>query len=378
MLFQNSADTSDDYKQNSTPLSYLFYGPSPQSLISSISNQHDSSPCYYMNPNDNCQMNRSFSRKKTWFSLNQYNNLAIFVHFVNALIVFVLCFTYLNDKPDNILYVSGKVELTHTNYALIDVNTKKTCQSVRDYSSIYKDNILTQDHSSIQILKGDIMPHNLYDFTNKTWIKYNIPEYHIYTYYIIASFFTISFLFQAFNGIFVGFEGSFPRIMHYYEYSISSSLMIIVLAINTGITELYTLIAFFGLFFGMNVLGACAEIISWMTAILFQNRSMTFGWLLPHISAWFLFLFAYIPILTTYEKTRGCSAGSPDFVTAAIYVEFVFFCIFGLSQTYLLTWRSIDPTANVSFWIDFTSITLSIIAKTFLAWVLIGPVLSSL
>lgn len=313
----------------------------------------------------------------SYINLNRYNNLAIFLHFVNAITVFVLSATYLADKPENIVFVSGKIELTQTNYAVIDINTKKTCPDVKEYSDIYQNKILKNDTSSLHIIDSDIVPHSLYDFTNKTIVKYNNPSYSVHTYYLIASFFLLSFLFQAFNGIFIGFKGQFPRIMHYIEYSMSSSLMVIVLAINVGILELYTLLAFFFLFFAMNILGACAEIISWMTAVLFQNRSMRYGWLIPHISAWFIYIFTYTIVIFSYEKVRDCSAGVPDFVTAAIYVEFFFFCLFGITQTALLFWRTSNPSANVTYWMDFMSITLSILAKTFLAWILISPVLSS-
>jgi hypothetical protein len=37
--------------------------------------------------------------------------------------------------------------------------------------------------------------------------------------------------------------------------------MIIVMALNTGIVEIYSITSLAGLFFGMNILGACTEII---------------------------------------------------------------------------------------------------------------------
>lgn len=320
---------------------------------------------------------------KSWwfFDLNRYNNLAVLLHFINFVVIVILSSTYLNDKPSNIVFVSGEIQLKHTNLALIDINTKQTCRDVRDYSEVYKNEILPVDASTLALTRpiiDDVLPHNLYDFRNKTLISYDIPNFKIYTYYMISAFFAISFLFQAINGAYIGFQGNFPRVMHYIEYSISSSLMIMVLAINTGIIELYVLVSFFGLFFGMNMLGACAEIISWMTAVLFKNQSMIYGWLLPHISAWILFFFTYVPILITFEQTRSCcSVGAPSFVSAAIYVEFALFTIFGLTQTVLLVWRTSNPNADVAYWNDFSSITLSLLAKTFLAWILVAPVLSS-
>jgi hypothetical protein len=317
-----------------------------------------------------------------WFlDLNRYNNLAVLLHFINFVVIIILSSTYLNDKPSNIVFVSGDIQLKHTNLALIDINTKQTCRDVRDYSDVYKNEILPFNAATLAQTRhiiDDVLPHNLYDFRNKTLISYDVPNFRIYTYYMISVFFLLSFFFQAINGAYIGFQGNFPRVMHYIEYSISSSLMIMVLAINTGILELYVLVSFFGLFFGMNMLGACAEIISWMTAVLFKNQSMIYGWLLPHLSAWVLFFFTYIPILITFEQTRSCcSVGAPSFVSAAIYVEFALFTIFGLTQTFLLIWRTNNPSADVAYWNDFTSITLSLVAKTFLAWILVAPVLSS-
>jgi hypothetical protein len=206
-------------------------------------------------------------------------------------------------------------------------------------------------------------------------VRYDRPGNTLYTHYTMVAFFALSSAFQAANGYFIGFEGSFPRVLHYLEYSVSSSLMVIVLAANTGILEVITLVALFGLFFGMNILGACAEILSWAAAE--NERSMLHSWwVLPHAAGWVLYLLAYVPIIVQYEKSRECSVAVPDFLTAAIYLELFFFTLFGAAQTWLLWWRASEPKADVAYWTDLTSITLSLVAKTFLAWVLVGPVLS--
>jgi len=309
------------------------------------------------------------------FSLKTYNNFAVGLHFINAVILFGLCFSILDEKPENVVFISGKIGVSDTNYAVIDVNSKDVCENVRMHSPDYQ-TMLSSNFAHVKVFQ-DFMPHHLYDFRNKTAVRYGVPGHVVYTHYMMASFFALSFVFQGLNGIYFGFESSFPRILHYLEYSISSSLMAIVLAVNVGIIELYTLIGFFGMFFGMNILGACAEVFSWVTANYFQNKCLKFSWLLPHLSGWVLFLMVYVPIIVAYERNRDCSAGIPGFLTAAIYVEFFLFCLFGISQLYFLVWRSMDHNAKVEWYMDFTNITLSIGAKTFLAWVLIGPVLSS-
>lgn len=60
----------------------------------------------------------------------------------------------------------------------------------------------------------------------------------------------------------------------------------------------------------------------------------------------------------------------------AIYLQLVFFTAFGLTQYALLYYATVFPDFDVNPWKDLSSITLSAVAKTFLAWILIGPVLS--
>jgi len=212
------------------------------------------------------------------------------------------------------------------------------------------------------------MPHYLYDFRNKSVVEYQIDGLKVETYYIISMFFVLSALFQAFNGAFVGFEGSHPRILCYAEYSISSSLMVVVLAVNVGILEVYSVTSFVGLFFGMNILGACAEIMSRLQDSLY--------WMLPHFAAWILFLFAYVPVLVSYEQARKCSVAVPWFLTMAIYVEFFFFLCFGVLQSAILFLRMFEHPDWLDYIHDLCNIILSIVAKTFLAYALIGPALS--
>ena len=310
-----------------------------------------------------------FTVEREKINLDKYNWIAVGIHFVNAVVVLSLSATYLSTKPENVVFVSGKMELTYTHYAVVNaIGDKNSCPDVLQSPGYSK---VLEGQSKII---DDIMPHHLYDFTNKTVVQFNKSGHVIYTHYMIACFFFLSCGFQAFNGYFVGFSGSFPRVMHYIEYSISSSLMIVVLAVNTGILEVLTLIGLFGLFMGMNILGACAEILSWIEVKMGQPK---YWWLLPHTAAWILYLLAYVPVIVQYENGRNCSVAVPDFLTAAIYLELLFFTLFGVAQTSFLWWRSRDPRADVSYWIDLTSITLSIVAKTFLAWILIGPVLSS-
>lgn len=303
-------------------------------------------------------------------NLVTYNWVAVFFHFVNAVVMFSLSGTILSHKPENVVFVSGKLDLSYTHYAVVRASgDHETCADVLNSPDYIK--VLRGEAKII----GDIMPHSLYDFTNKTIVRYNKPGVSLHTHYAMAVFFVLSCVFQSLNGFLIGFNGSFPRVLHYLEYSVSSSIMVMVLAANVGILEVTTLVALFGLFFGMNILGACAEVLSWAAAE-FEMPSLQLWWILPHSAGWVLYFLAYVPIIVQYENGRKCSVAVPDYLTAAIYLELLFFTLFGVAQTWLLWWRTLQPKADVAYWTDLSSITLSIFAKTFLAWVLIGPVLS--
>jgi hypothetical protein len=303
--------------------------------------------------------------------LSAYNWAAVCLHLLNAVVLFALSGTTLSGKPENVVFVSGKLGLSYTNYAVVRASgDRDTCADVLDSPGYAK--VLRGE----AVVLGDIMPHHLYDFTNKTVVRYDRPGASLHTHYAMAAFFALSCAFQAANGYFLGFEGSFPRVLHYLEYSVSSSIMVVVLAANVGILEVVTLVALFGLFFGMNLLGACAEVLSWASAEYDLPR-LRLWWVLPHAAAWVLYLLAYVPIIVQYERGRECSVAVPGYLTAAIYLELLFFTLFGAAQTWLLCWRTVQPKADVAYWTDLTSITLSVVAKTFLAWVLVGPVLSA-
>jgi hypothetical protein len=140
------------------------------------------------------------------------------------------------------------------------------------------------------------------------------------------------------------------------EYSISSSVMLVIIAQITGVTDVVALIAIFGV-----------------------NASMIlFGWLqekyeTPGNCGWIPFIFGCIAGivpwlgLVFYVLAIGgpSNAKAPAFVYAIVFSIFVFFNIFAIVQ-YL-------QYKKVGKWSDYllgekTYITLSLIAKSALAW----------
>jgi hypothetical protein len=149
------------------------------------------------------------------------------------------------------------------------------------------------------------------------------------------------------------------------EYSISSSVMIVLIALICGISDVAAIIALFGV-----------------------NASMIlFGWLQekyenPGNGGWLPFIFGCIAgivpwiAITVYVLSIGGPAGTsaPGFVYGIVISLFAFFNIFALVQ-----WLQYK---KVGKWSDYlrgerTYITLSLVAKSALAWQIFASTLVS-
>ena len=144
------------------------------------------------------------------------------------------------------------------------------------------------------------------------------------------------------------------------EYSLSASLMIVLIAGITGITDIAALIALFGV-----------------------NASMIlFGWLMETTSRpgahvnWTPFVFGSIagtvPWIAIIIYLAGAGSGMPTFVYGIFVSLFVFFSCFAINQW--LQYRAHGA------WRDYLHgervyIVLSLVAKTLLAWQIFANVL---
>ncbi|WP_197428417.1 heliorhodopsin HeR [Halapricum sp. CBA1109] len=143
----------------------------------------------------------------------------------------------------------------------------------------------------------------------------------------------------------------------WYEYSVSASLMIVVIAMLAGIWDLGTLVSLFGLVAVMNLAGLLMEQRNESTA----DTDWTPYWVgcLAGIVPW-------VVIAITFVGTVTASGGEfPEFVIYIYVSIFVFFNLFALNMAlqYL----------EVSRWKDYlfgekTYIVLSLVAKSALAW----------
>jgi len=149
------------------------------------------------------------------------------------------------------------------------------------------------------------------------------------------------------------------------EYAISSSVMIVLIAQVTGVAEISAIIAIFGV-----------------------NSSMIlFGWLqekyeTPGSGGWLPFIFGCIAgivpwvVLLFYVLSIGGvgETSAPTFVYGIVFTIFVFFNSFALVQ-----WLQYKKVGKWSDYIrgERTYITLSLIAKSALAWQIFANTLIS-
>ncbi len=143
----------------------------------------------------------------------------------------------------------------------------------------------------------------------------------------------------------------------WYEYSLSASLMIVLIAMLTGIYDLGTLLALFGLTAVMNLCGLLMEKLN----VQREGADWT--------PFWIGCLAGLIPWLTIAVSLLGASVVSggqvPDFVIA-IYISIaVFFNLFAVNM--VLQYKEIGKWKDYLYG-ERMYIVLSLVAKSALAW----------
>jgi hypothetical protein len=144
------------------------------------------------------------------------------------------------------------------------------------------------------------------------------------------------------------------------EYSLSASLMIVLIAGITGITDIAALIALFGL----------------------NTAMILFGWLMETMSRpgpgcnWTPFVFGSlvggVPWITIAIYLVGAGADVPGFVYGIFASLFLLFNCFAANQW--LQYRSLGPWHRLLH-TEWVYIVLSFVAKTLLAWQIFASIL---
>jgi hypothetical protein len=145
--------------------------------------------------------------------------------------------------------------------------------------------------------------------------------------------------------------------LRFYEYALSSSLMIVLICLLVGVWDLGALIAIFSLNALMNLLGLLMELhnqttkkTDW-TAFIYGTFAGIVPWI---VIAWYFI-----------GSVNSSDAKPPSFVYAIVPTLFVFFNIFAVNM--YLQYKQVGRWRDYLFG-ERVYIILSLTAKTVLAW----------
>jgi len=145
--------------------------------------------------------------------------------------------------------------------------------------------------------------------------------------------------------------------VRFYEYALSSSLMIVLIGMLVGIWDLGTLILMFGINAMMNLFGILMEMLNQTTAKT-NWTSFIYG-TIAGIIPWIVIVLYFVGSITS------SGAEPPAFVYAIIPTIFVFFNIFAVNM--VLQYKKVGRWEDYLFG-ERVYIVLSLVAKTVLAW----------
>ncbi|HAV76452.1 MAG TPA: hypothetical protein DCX53_03765 [Anaerolineae bacterium] len=154
--------------------------------------------------------------------------------------------------------------------------------------------------------------------------------------------------------------------IRFYEYALSSSLMIVLIGMLAGVWDLGAIILMFGLNAMMNLFGLLMESLN-------QGRAkpdwspFTFGSIAGIIPWLVIFIYFFGSIAS------GGEAKPPAFVYAIIPTLFVFFNTFAVNM--YLQYKKVGPWKNYLYG-ERAFVILSLVAKTVLAWMIFAGTLA--
>ena len=152
----------------------------------------------------------------------------------------------------------------------------------------------------------------------------------------------------------------------FYEYALSSSLMIVLIGMLVGLWDLGALILIFGLNATMNLFGIMMEKHNQHTSKT-DWTSFIYG-SIAGIIPWVVIMMYFLGAINS-----GGEAKPPAFVYAIIPTIFVFFNIFAVNM--YLQYKKVGPWKNYLFG-ERVYIILSLAAKTALAWMIFSGTLA--
>lgn len=153
--------------------------------------------------------------------------------------------------------------------------------------------------------------------------------------------------------------------VRFYEYALSSSVMIVLIGMLVGIYDLGAIILIFGINAMMNLFGIMMELhnqhtqkTNW-TAFIYGSIAGIIPWI--------------VIVLYFLGSLAGEGGKPPAFVYAIIPTLFVFFNIFAVNM--VLQYKKVGPWKDYLYG-ERVYIVLSLAAKTVLAWIIFAGTLA--
>jgi hypothetical protein len=153
--------------------------------------------------------------------------------------------------------------------------------------------------------------------------------------------------------------------VRFYEYALSSSLMIVLIGMLSGIWDLGAIILIFGINATMNLFGIMMEYHNQHTRKT-DWTAFIYG-CIAGILPWIVIFIYFVGAVNSGD------AEPPDFVYAIIPTLFVFFNIFAINM--VLQYKKVGRWADYLFG-ERVYIILSLSAKTVLAWIIFAGTLA--
>ncbi len=169
----------------------------------------------------------------------------------------------------------------------------------------------------------------------------------------------VDHLLMAAPGVWTWYRENLGRNINYarwWEYSISASVMIVLIALITGVSDVGAVIAIFGVNAAMIFFGMVMEIM---------NRGKTSVNWTPYLFGCVAGITPWIIIAYQFIGAANRSAGPPGFVYGIVISLFVLFNSFSINM--VLQYRKVGPWRDYLFG-EKAYILLSLTAKSLLAW----------
>ena len=267
-----------------------------------------------------------------WDSFMWINAFVVGAYILMSITFIGLSAAYFPNVYTNMMYISPFMNLSWSNIAVLSsLNPTGFC------SQIPKD--FDRNNHNVEIIPEAIASGLFNSQNNTMMVTYTKTDFWIRTDLMVA-FVTIIATFMELSNAIVLRDGRsyLPRVVQYLQFSMSSSLITVIIAVNTGFKEVVILTSLFALTFAVNILYACTELLLNASAHIEQHKKKSEGtdrlnfsdyWcLVPHISSWLILHFALVPIWTQLSNTQTCSDSNlrpPSYILALVAIQGVFF-----------------------------------------------------